>query len=98
MSALLSVSLHLTEETSAKTNNHNFPWGNKNKLCSMTCGRENRKKTGDSEARWLICHCDFRMGCDPPFCITRGVPPHSEIIVGKSQSGPGSMLVVHLSL
>ena len=54
----------------------------------MICGEDSKdgKKMKidcflDSVARWSICQYDFRMGCDPPFFVTRGVTPCFEIIV-----------------
>ena len=71
---------------------------NKNKLCSMTCGGDSEVEQKmnffqfqDSVAIWSFFHYDFRMGCDPPFLVRRGVTPRSEIIVGISITGTGSL-------
>ena len=46
----------------------------------MTCGGDSQKDKKmkidlllDSVATWFIYHYDFRMGCDPPFLLTRGL-------------------------
>ncbi len=51
-----------------------FSRENKNKLCSMTCGRVLQYKTqqGSLNTRWFISHHDFRMGCDPPLLLQQG--------------------------
>ena len=55
----------------------------KNSKCSSPTNYGGHGSSGDSEARWLISYYYFRMGCDPPFFVARGVTPHSEIIGGK---------------
>ncbi len=65
---------------------------NKNKLCSMTCGRVPSKGTIENTLDYpLLSHYDFRLKRDPPkpeqkdLCIKEGVPLHSEIIVRKER-------------